>query len=146
MLTDILKYSIYDTSWSISPGLMYKIGPWTIGGFLKIQKQNIKISKSVKLHLSDPWPHLNSYPYGGGNSRLNVWMQKGHAPCAPPVCPNSFIFFQFSANILQNNSLLHSPRQLASSWKILDRPLIGNNKCPFTSQKSAKNLDILFCP
>ena len=41
-----------------------------------------------------------------------------------PLSPNSFIFMQFLAKILQNNRLAHLPRELTSShWEILDPPL-----------------------
>ena len=55
-----------------------------------------------------------------------------HSPVADPrvrrgraPCPNSFIFMQFSAKKLQNNTLAHSPRELVPPpLEILDPPLL----------------------
>ena len=38
---------------------------------------------------------------------------RGRQGRTPLLCPNSFIFIQFSAKILQNNRLPHLPRELA---------------------------------
>ena len=42
---------------------------------------------------------------------------------APHFGPNSFIFMQFLAKILQNNRFEH-PREVGAPWEILDSPLI----------------------
>ena len=42
----------------------------------------------------------------------------------PPLCPNSFIFIQFSEKILQNNRLAHPPWVLASPSGNPDPPEI----------------------
>ena len=42
---------------------------------------------------------------------------KGRAPL-PTLCPNSFIFMQFRATILQSNRLAYTPWELAPPWEI----------------------------
>ena len=50
----------------------------------------------------------------------------GRQGCAPHLGPNSFIFMQFSENILSNTFFTPNPGVLAPSslvWEILDTPL-----------------------